>query len=136
MKKTMAGLALAFVTMALGCGGSQHTSTAASVPTCEDAAANNEKVILAMGQAQGQDMTAYATAGRETYAERCAADRWSPDVVACAAHAADSDAIIACVEQLTPEQHQAMEDTFGAKMGAGGGTTDDAAPHDPCGGGD
>ena len=129
----MAGLALAFATMTIGCGGSQKPGTMA-VPTCEDAAANNEKVILAMGQAQGQDMQAVATAGRETYAERCAADRWSPAIVACAAHAADTDAIIACVEQLTPEQHQAMEDTFQSKMG--GGTTEKAAPHDPCGGGE
>ena len=132
MKKLMAGLGLAFVMVAAACGGSKHASTAASVPTCEDAAANNEKVILAMGQAQGQDTTAYATAGRETYAERCAADHWSPEIVACAAHAADADAIIACVEQLTPEQHRAMEETFGAKMG--GGESQKSAPSDPCGG--
>lgn len=135
MKILMAGLALAFATMTIACGHSQKPGTPA-VPSCEDAAANNERVILAMGKAQGQDLEAVATAGRETYAERCAADRWSPAIVACAAHAADTDAIIACVDQLTPEQHQAMEDTFGAKMGSGGGAVEKSAPSDPCGGGE
>ena len=39
-------------------------------------------------------------------------------MVGCAARAADADAIQACVEALPPAQHQAMVDTFGAKMGA------------------
>lgn len=130
MMHRMAGPALAFLLVAVvGCGGAQKKSTAAG-PTCADAAANAEKVILALGQAQGQDMAMMATAGRETYAERCAADGWSAAIVSCAAAAPDADAIQACVEQLTPEQHQAMEETFGAKMGgpAAGSATD------PCGG--
>lgn len=139
MKIKTAGLGLAFaLVLATGCGGApKHAS--AQGPTCTDAAANNEKVIVAIGQEQGQDMSAMATAGRDTFAERCAADGWSSAVVACAARAADADAIQACVEQLTPAQHQAMVDTFGAKMGF---TTEGAPagaappPDDPCGGGE
>lgn len=119
MKHYQAGLALAF-TIAIGCGGSQKPATAKG-PTCAEAAANNERVILAMGAQQGQDMAAMATAGREVYAERCPADAWSQDIITCAAEAPAADAIIACVERLTPAQHQAMVDAFGAKMGAAGG---------------
>ncbi len=119
MKRFQAGLALAF-TMAIGCGGSQKPA-AVSKPTCADAAANNERVILAMGAQEGQDMSMIATAGREVYAERCPADGWSQEIVTCAANAPGADEIMACVKQLTPGQPQAMVDAFGAKMGGGGG---------------
>ena len=141
MRTTMASLALAF-TLAAGCGGAQQPTTAGA--TCADAAANNERVILALGQQEGQDMAAMAIAGRDTFAERCAADGWSSAVVGCAARAADADAIQACVEALPPAQHQAMVDTFGAKMGVAPlepAPTPSSAPapgapppDDPCGG--
>ena len=119
MKRFQAGLALAF-TMTIGCVRS-HPPATAKAPACADAAANNERVILAMGAREGQDMTMMATAGREVYAERCPADGWSQEIVTCAANAPGADEIMACVEQLTPAQHQGMVDAFGAKMGGGGG---------------
>lgn len=139
-KTASLGLAFALAVVA-GCGGTQKQTTAKGA-TCADAAANNEKVIIALGAQQGQDMSAMATAGRDTYAERCAADGWSSEIIGCAAGAADADAIQACVEKLTPEQHQAMVDTFGAKMGGGWGDEEakdsapagGAPPGDPCGG--
>lgn len=147
MKQLMAGLALAFAVVAVGCGGSQRP-TMAKGPTCADVAANAEKAVVAMGQRTGEDTRAMATAGRETMTERCPADGWSAEVIACAAAAPDADQVQACVEKLTPKQHQAMEDTFDAKMNAtpaadrdtngepsrsapGGGA---APPDDPCGG--
>ena len=112
------------VVLLTACGGSPKPAPSnATVPsaTCADAAANNARVITAMGEAQGQDMSQYAAAGRDVYAERCPADHWSQDVIDCAAAAPTADDIIACVERLTPEQHQAMEDAFAAKMGASAG---------------
>lgn len=112
-----AGLALALL-MSIGCGGSQKPAPARQA-TCTEAAANNEKVILALGQQQGEDMTMMATAGRETYAEHCVADGWSQEIIDCAVAAADAEQMMACAERLTPEQHEAMAATFGAKMGFG-----------------
>jgi hypothetical protein len=117
MKQMTAGLALAFALVVVGCGGAQTKAT--SKASCDAAAANAEKVITALGEQQGEDMSAMAAAGRATYSERCAADGWSSEVVACAAGAVDSEAIQLCVEKLTPAQHQAMVETFGAKMKAG-----------------
>ncbi len=117
MKRLQAGLALAF-TMAIGCAASQKPANA---PTCADAAANNERVILALGAQQGDDLSMMATAGREVYAERCPADGWSQAIITCAAQAPGADEIMGCVEQLTSAQHQGMVEAFGAKMGTMGG---------------
>ena len=109
--------------IAIGCGGSSpRATTTPKAATCEAAAANNERVILAMGKEQGQDMAAYATAGRETFAEHCGPDAWPQEIITCAAGAADAEAIQACVEGLGPEQHDAMVETFGKKMGGGAPT--------------
>ncbi len=113
MKQFTASLSLAFAMLA-GCGGAQQAG--AKAPTCAAAAANAEKVILALGEQQGEDMRTMATAGRDTYAERCGADGWASTVIACAAAAPDAEAIQTCVEGLTPGQHQAMQDTFAAKL--------------------
>jgi hypothetical protein len=133
MKTLLAGLALALATTTMACGGKQAPATPAP-PTCADAAANNEKVIVAMGQAEGQDMQAYAVAGRETFAQHCAADAWPQAIITCAAGAADADAMIACVDQLTPEQREAMGRTFESKIGGGGAPAAAPKPTDPCGG--
>lgn len=127
----LAGLALALATATMACGSSQKPKTAAA-PTCEDAAANNEKVIVAMGQAEGQDLQAMALVGRETFSQHCVADAWPQAIVTCAAGAADADAMIACVDQLTPEQRESMGRTFERKIG--GGAAEGAKPTDPCGG--
>ncbi len=139
----MTCVALVFAGTLAACGGSQKPA-ATKGPTCEDAGANTEKVVMALVATEGDGMRAMATVGHAVIAERCPVDGWSAEVIACMAHAPDADQAQACAEQLTPTQHQAMVDAFGAKMQAqpGGGPvtesapTEGAAPSDPCGGGE
>lgn len=138
----MKHLALPFAFALLAaCGGSQKPKTAAA-PTCADAAAHAEGVLAA-----DQAAAAMAPMVSGLVAERCPADGWSPDVIACITGAATHDALHQCIHALTPEQH----DRFHAAMEAQGGgehmmkeQEGDAmpppsparskAPTDPCGG--
>ncbi len=105
-------LALTFV-LALGCGGSPATSTPKAA-TCADAAANLEAKLSASAD---ENERASAAAGSKAVAERCPADGWSAEIIACYATGADGGALYACSEKLTPEQHEKMVATFGANMG-------------------
>ena len=143
MKQLMTCVALMIAAALAACGGSQKPA-AARAPTCEDAGANTEKVVMALVPTQGESMRAMATVGHAVIAARCPVDGWSAEVIACMAHAPDADQAQACAERLTPTQHQAMVDAFGAGMQAqpGGGAmkasapSEGAPPSDPCGGGE
>lgn len=146
MKNFACSLALALLA---ACGGSQKPKTAAA-PTCADASANAEAVIAA-DTAGGAEMAELAPKVHALVDERCPADGWSAEVIACAAGAPTHDALHECIHQLTPEQHDkfhaGVEAALGHEMmmkheeheaGEADGMKKSkaAAPSDPCGGGE
>lgn len=146
MKHLTAGLALALLA---ACGGSQKPKTAAG-PTCAAAAANVDQQMVAAGQQAGGDLSPIATIARGVFGERCAADAWSKESIACWA-GAKPEGFDACNDQLTPAQRDALEAAMKAGIDAMsdedkakmmGGAAEEMAPAsaapptpgDPCGG--
>lgn len=117
MKQTMAGLMLAFaIAGGVGCGGPQKPKTPAG-PTCADVGANLHAQMIAAAKDSGMDMTAFATAARETVLERCPVDGWSAEAIACLAKATAED-MEACSKLLTPAQNQALATSMKARSDA------------------
>ncbi|HVV83520.1 MAG TPA: hypothetical protein VHE35_10630 [Kofleriaceae bacterium] len=151
MKQLMGlALALAAAVALAACGGTQTPATAKK-PTCDDVAANAEKQFLAIGD-QSDEARQMAAIGRQVVLDRCPADHWSDEALACMIAATSHDQLRQCAEtKLTDAQHTSMEQEIQAKMpqeelrkaapttGApapGGGAAGTAAPDDPCSGGD
>lgn len=116
MKQFVAGLALAFVVVASGCGGSQKPKTPAG-PTCADVGANIEQMLVKAGSESGMDMSPLGSIAREVASERCTADKWSPEAIACTAKAT-AETSKDCDALLTPEQTKALEESMQARMEA------------------
>lgn len=139
MKQIMAGLALAFVVTGVGCGGSQKKATTPAGPTCADVAANTEKQLVEAGQKGGMDMAEMAAMAREVINERCPADGWSADAIACLA-TATGEQMETCSKKLTPEQNQKLEESMKLRLHDLDGAMKEEAPagaappDDPCGG--
>lgn len=138
MKIFTAGLALAFAgVLAVGCGGSQKPKAAAG-PSCADAAANIAASVQKVATEQGVDAGEMASTMQAIVNERCPADGWSKEAIACFAKA-DVQGLEECAKLLTPEQDQKMQQTSKerlnlpeSEMEGGGNPCGDGA--DPCGG--
>lgn len=112
MKNILAGLALAFAFVgAAGCGGSQKAKAAAR-PSCADAGAHARALFMATPDAAAD----VADKVQATLGERCAADAWSADAIACMATASEQD-MGACSDKLTAEQKESFAN---AMMALGG----------------
>jgi hypothetical protein len=140
MKHPMAGLALALAMTAAGCGGAPKKPAAPAGPTCADVGANTERLFNEEATKIGEDMHEIAATTRDVVSERCTADAWSPDAIACFA-SATSEQMEGCAAKLTPAQNQAVEDAMKAKIEAYAGErakdsapAEGAPPGDPCGG--
>lgn len=155
--RVLAALALA---LTCACSSPQRPKPDA----CADAAANVRAQFEAMLRAR-QQPDVPETAGRveAVITERCRADAWSPEAIACLSRASSDDQLERCAEDvLTDDQERALEQAIDAifSPNAGdratkGGPSDDAeggsgarglgdpcgggedgATHDPCGGGE
>lgn len=150
MKLISTGFLVLVTTAALGCGGSDKKPSIPAQPagpTCADVAANTEKQLLAAsgGQELGDDVRQLVNMARDTINERCPADGWSQEAIACLA-TATGESMEDCSKLLTDEQNRKLEETMKQKMqdhgvGEGGAgemekqaPSGSAPPDDPCGG--
>ncbi len=143
MMKHLASLGLAMATVAaVGCGGSQKSSSAgAATPSCASAAANAGAQLRAVAAASGEAGAAEeaeqaAPLLEKVLAERCAADGWSAELIDGIA-TADEASMESCKAKMTDAQLEAI----GAQMAREGGAPDaepapPPPPDDPCGGGE
>lgn len=139
MKQILTSLTFACTMMAAACGGSPKVATPKG-PTCAAAADNLAAQMIATGEKSGMDMASFAAMSRDVVNERCPADGWSADAIACLA-TATSEQMEACSKKLTPEQNHALEEAVKAKMESMepvlGAPAESAPPSDgadPCGG--
>lgn len=140
MKQILTSLTFACTMMAAACGGSPKPATPKG-PTCANAADNLAAQMIATGEKNGIDMASFAAMSRDVINERCPADGWSADAIACLA-TATSEQMEACSKKLTPAQNQALEEGVKAKIegmtpGMGSPASESAPPSDgadPCGG--
>jgi hypothetical protein len=155
MKQITAGLALALAMTAAGCGGSSKkgTTPAAGDATCAGVAASTEQHILTAGGTEpaSEERRPIAAAARATVDERCPADGWSQEAIACLA-VAKGEQFEECSKLLTAEQTRSLEEEMKRKLhdlgedDADGGAegmkqsapppAGAAPPDDPCGGED
>lgn len=105
---------LAFVVGA-ACGGgassSKQTTPEPAPSPCIAMSQHMRDMVLKAGQEEqaGDDMLAkLGPIIERVVAERCQADAWSPEVIACV-NAADDRAMDPCIEQLSDAQEQALE---------------------------
>lgn len=156
MKLPMASLALAFaIAGSVGCHSSKATTAQAPAPklatgpTCDQVADHMRDEMVRAGTEDTTDISRLVPVFRRVVAERCVADAWSADALACMATAV-GDQMNACEAKFTAEQNSSMSKAVDAafneevmKPGAsqsksvapppdGAG----APPDDPCGGGE
>jgi hypothetical protein len=133
MKHFTAGLALALAMVAMGCGGTPKPTTAAG-PSCADAAASAERIILT-GNTDGPRTPEDGALIRDVIAERCPADAWAQPAITCFTTAQTDDDATTCAGMLTEAQRKAVGDAIDARtadgMGPGEGESAPAAAPPP-----
>ncbi len=107
-------LLLATLVAAAACGGGSKTPPTPPEPPpspCIAMAAHMRAQVVKAGEAEqaGADLLAkIAPVVERVVSERCQADAWSAEVIACI-NAADDKSMDPCIEQLTDAQEQAIE---------------------------
>jgi len=139
-------LLLATLVAAAACGGgSKKSSTPPEPPAspCVAMAAHMRAQVVKAGEAEqaGADMLAkIGPVVERVVSERCQADAWSAEVIACV-NAADDKTMDPCIEKLTDEQEDAIESQLDRELEAvmpkkdGDAESPKSAPPPPAPGG-
>lgn len=139
-------LLLATLVAAAACGGGSKTPPAPPEPPpspCVAMAAHMRAQVLKAGEAEQAGADLLAKIGpvvERVVSERCQADAWSAEVIACV-NAADEKTMDPCIEQLTDEQEQAIESQLDRELESvmpkeeGDGAAPESAPPPPAPGG-